>query len=588
MLSQSTDKKISGLDWILQFIKRFPIVYNCDERLRSLSAAETIRNVSEAYREKNCANVPTIEELEVYYTNVLEQQLQDLMAKVWITDTQGYNFQDGKLFAIRIDGDGETHQRLVFSAPLTVSQITKRDDEYLITFKWLGTAFTKTVSEFLTFANSNLKLSGASRQHFAEFLFALISQAKDNDLITDDPSPIIVDDDGIIRVNYDVSSIDIKKSMSLLRDFYEWTSNPSALLSAMSFALTGPLHYYIRQMAPADFLVPIHLSDGQTGAGKTSMAALFCVRGYAQDKDSAILSKQRVATRFTFMKALGDSTLPVIINDIGMSWLKQLLEEIKNAREGAIIGSRGKADQTVNDYILKRSLFLTMNETFDPFSDAALNRRFITEHFSDSEVKRQDKKRFRDLENRLTPGFMFGLFSDVFDGRMIGDVVRDITQTDGPDGFVQYGLDRINELCFKHGVPPFPPYRAQNTLKSGGEVEELCQWLVGMWRKINDADDYGRHYNYSGIDRTNLDVDIISIDSDRSTIYVIWFIGSTFQKARKELQLPWANATDMLNNIVPNPVVSVHAKMRNHKFGPDSAKAFALKYVVTENMDGGS
>lgn len=287
---------------IIEFVKKYPAVYDCDERLEKLKAQDTIRNEYEAYSKLNGSNVPTLTELMEYSEWVSIQHMQDLQNPLKINKSLKYALHDGTFDRIRVDADDEDHPKHIFSAPLLIRDIIRRDTEFLIEYQWLDAIDTKPVAEFLTFVNQSLKLSGNSKQAFAEFTFALISKALEEEIITKDPAPILVDDNGKIEVNFDTTGLDTKKNLILLRDFYNKASNQHAFVSAFATAVIAPLSFEIRRRTPSEFIMPIYLAMGQTDASKTSLLSIFVQNGYNQSKEMAVLSNEQVMTPFTFTK----------------------------------------------------------------------------------------------------------------------------------------------------------------------------------------------------------------------------------------------------------------------------------------------
>jgi hypothetical protein len=566
-------EKPSTFEQIKDFVTAYPRVWEDDQRLHALKHAETLRNAAEAYLQINKSKIPTNSEIAEFRELVKWQLMADLTENIGQTNTQGFLLKNGKFHKVSQTDDGEIYKKLIFSAPLQITGITDRDGDYLIKYSWLDTADSRPADEFLTFINSTLKLSGTARQAFAEFLYALIGQAKEKGMIVDDPTPISVSRDGVIGVNFDVQNMNTSAILSAIRGFHPRSTNPRAFLSALSYATTAPLHYHIRKYSPPQFLTPLHVSNGITGSGKTTTCAIFVLNGYAQRKQEGVLGLEQVRTAFTLAHNLGDSTLPVIINDVNTEWLDRLSEQLKNISESSIASDRGRPDQTINRREVKRSIFITMNQEIALGDDAARARRNILESYTKENLAKQDFQAYNAFTDSLPDGFMFGIFKEIYQGKNVLDVVKEVRNITSSSGFVNYGIGKINELCGKYNVDPFPLYNSDQVETAGGPAGMLCEWFIDQWNRLNTLDASGRVYApYPEVSATEL-----HIREDKG-IHTIYFTGAAYKAAKNRLGFKFNSATDLLNNIVNDPIVKVVFSLKNHKFQGTSLKAFCLEY----------
>ena len=568
-----TNKRITPFEQIQDFVQKYPRAWQCDLRLHGLKTAETLRNFAESYSEMNSCKIPTYHEITEYWESVEAQILADLAAEIWISGSKGHSLSNGLFSKLSIDRDDVKHTTLICGMPLILTGIVQHDDDYVIRYLWLNAPDSKPANEFLTFVNTTMKLNGAAKQAFAEFIYALIRQANDRGMIDDEPSPISVGIDGKITVNYEVAEMDPAMIIESLRDFYANSTNPKAYLSAFAYALTGPLHYYIRKFSPPEFLMRLHVSYGITGSGKTTTDALFTLHGYAQRKEQGILNLEQIRTGFTLAHNLGNSTLPVIINDVSGEWLEKFSEQLKNMSESNIASDRGRPDQTINRRELKRSIFITLNQEIAPGDDAARARRYILESYNKDNLQRQDKMKYNAFMDSLPYGFMFRIFNEIYADQNIYEVIKEITQTTVSTDFINYGLEKINDLCKKYGAEPFPAYKDNQVLMANGPAGMLCEWFIDQWNRLNTLDLNGRVYApYPEVSATELHV------REDNGIYTVFFTGAAYKIAKNKLGLRFNSATDLLNNIVDDPVVKVVFSFKNHKFAGTSLKAFCLEY----------
>lgn len=566
MINQHVDITFS----IGDFVKNFPHVWLCDERLHTLKIAETLRNEYEAYHQKNCGNIPTIDQLARYSDAVREQQYRELMENVEITDTTGYRFTDGKLYRLKTDSNGDVHEKMIFAAPLRIMGIVQMDDAYSVEFKWLEKDITKPIDEFLTFINSRMKLSGTAKQNTAEFVYGLIKKAKDSGLITPNQSPVYIDDDRI-RVRYDVSGIDIQRNLRLIREFHDKSTNPHAYRAALAMATIAPLSYYVKKYARSGFIFPITVFSGDSKTGKTSILGLFIVAGFDQDPKDADLPAGAVATAFTLGDALSNGVLPVIFNDLNQGWFTRNSESLKNLTEHTLALVRGRPDLTVTTWDARRLPFLTTNGLIQPGDDSALNRRYVLEVFTSEHRKRRNESIFTEIWDKLQHGFLFAVVKELYEGINIHELASELGRAVDSSQFVQSILNHVNKLCEKLMIPMFPPYVAteQSLMFADDDFINVIEFAISEFKKLQTTDYYG------GRKASDLTLDDIDVDfMPDSTI--VWLTATGYKKMWKKLGLRHTRITELISDYVDNSTYGITANGKFHRFNQSPGRGYAL------------
>ena len=495
----------------------------------------------------------------------------------WFDDENGIRFSGGNLYRLK-KGEKEEHKRLLLSAPLTIDRVVKTDHGTEIDYTFAGIERRATIKDLVSQVSVDMRSTRDANKSLSELLYKYEQEniSKGNFDIQHDP--IFIDEEDLIRVGYDSTGIDVKDTLALLRDFYPRSANPHAFLSALGFNLIAPLAYHIRIRAPVGYLFPIRVSYGHTEGGKTSMDSIFVLKGYDQDKDAGLLTDEQVATPFTFEKNMGDSTLPVIINDVEADWLSRVSTVLKNSSENPTAGDRGNPDQTITRRRMKRALNITSNEVVSPSDDAAKNRRYILEEYTEEHVKRRNPAAFQKFIDALPDGFMFALFQEVFDGVLIDNIIKDLLRTEDTCGFVNFSINLINRICAKYRIEPFPAYKA-NLNDGPDSFTELAEWLQSQWYRLRNVDENGKPLApYPDIDRSEIDVD----ETDSATIF--WFTGAAYKIAQKKLNLPHKTVTALFSNYVENRRIQIFAINRSHRFQHFAGRGFALKIIDEEAL----
>lgn len=503
------------------------------------------------------------------------------LTPLWFDDKHGVALNDGNLYSVRevFDPDKQENivtKKFVVHLPLEITKISRRDGDYIVDFKWISAEDSKPLDDFISFVSGRAKLTGRTRELFAGYINSYIAAEKKAKRINIEELPIMIDGDGVIRVTYNLepmlSHIGVEEILRSLVKFRQHASNPHAFDSALSFALTAPLHYELRKRTPADTAIPIHVSFGATSTGKTSISSFFAVEGYDQSKDNAIISLQSVRTRFTWLHMLAQGTLPVVLDDMKIEWIDDLSEELKNISNSSMAGVRGRQDQTVKSYSARRAIFITLNDVVIRSENAALARRSILEEYTPEIKQKLDPVAFDNVRAELPRGFMFFIFKEVFDGKNIDNVVEEVRKCRSPTDFVNYGLSKINELCRLFDLPEFLKY--QDAAQSDGSPGQLmCEFFLVQWNRINNVDENGRvRPPYPDLDRDQIDVDTIE-----PGVYSIFFTAAAYSYARSRLKLKFMTARDLLNNVVNDDRIAIGA-YKTHRFQNTTLKAFNVRF----------
>lgn len=559
---------------IEDFISRYPHAYHCDQRLHQLKAHETIRNIAETYTQKNHDNVPTIEEIQVYFNAVHEQMFTDLASEIWITEKKGYSLHDGLFNKLSRDDGDEVHTALICAMPLQITSITQSDTEYLIHYSWLETHDVKDIDDFLLSIPSKLHMTGNVKMKFSEFITEMVGQARDQGIVSLELDPVYIDDDGGIRVSVDTTKYDNRNNLRLIREFYDRTTHQQAYLVSFAMGLIAPLSYEIKKRSISGYIFPVPVFFGRTELSKTSTIATFVQYGFSQTKDEAVMPRERIRTPFMFMKMLTKTTLPVIYNDVDDEWFESNKDTIKSMTENAVVGARGRANQDYTDYPVKRYVFISSNEIINPSDDASRNRRYILCEFNADIEKRKNPKAYSEFITEIQPGFMFGLIDEIFGGMPFSDLLKAVTATKDGWELVQVILTYVNTLAKTYGIPEFPLPHTMEIGVPDDDFMAFIQYCLEQWHRLEQTDDYGRPRGYVELSKSEIDID----DMNDGT-YIIWFVGNAFRKASRRLGLKHERATSLIKDYVRNDTYGVLEKGdKSHKFDGVPMKAFAIWY----------
>lgn len=564
------------LEIIRDFIKKYPNTWKCDSRLPNLRGAETLRNTYEAYREKNCENVPSLDDLQKYWHDVNGQIFQDVCREIKLNDDNLYSLDDdGCFYKVHMSEDN-TISKLIFKAPLTILAVTeygnRENIQYRIHYRWLGKEDYRDAPEFLQHIGNTLKLNGTARQHFGQFLYELIRELKEKNMIDYEPDPVGLDRDKNVHVDADTEGIDIKETLHILREYHDRSSNPHAFRSVMAMAVIAPLNIEIKRYARPGFIMPMPLLMGETKASKTSLTGIFVQTGLNQTQTEGMLADQTIATHYTFVDALSRSVLPAMLNDLDQAWFTKSTTILKNISEHVIAFSRGRPDLSIVSKEARRLPFLTSNEIIRPSDDAAAHRRYVVELFTEQHVKRKNEALYNAFMDKIKPGFLYHIIREIYGGHSIHEIVSELQNAKSSTEFVQIILNRINELCRKYGVDPFPPYTAnddESDLFTDDDFTAVIEYATAEFHKMQSTDEWGHIKN---TDLTFDDIDMEPVGENT----IIWLTGTGYRKIQRKLNLKHRTISELFSNYVKNDRYGITSRDKFRRFNGTPARGFAI------------
>ena len=173
--------------------------------------------------------------------------------------------------------------------------------------------------------------------------------------------------------------------------------------------------------------------------------------------------------------------MPFLIDDIKNDWLKYHSEELKGSTDSVKFMARGTKAQTQNTWDMVGMPVFTMNE--EPTVPLALSDRIIMSHYSEENSKRQNKKEFEKLADRLKPGFMFNLIKETLEGKTISEVLQKVHKSAETDQEINqkllaYAHALLSDLCKKYDLK-FPEMPTVDTETNGFDLlESFCVYVA--------------------------------------------------------------------------------------------------------------
>jgi hypothetical protein len=133
------------------------------------------------------------------------------------------------------------------------------------------------------------------------------------------------------------------------------------------------------------------------------------------------------------MKHLGESNLPALFDDLPQNWISAHKEDLKSYVQTGHFGDRGKGDQTLIEYRGRGSFIGTINDDIMIDDDLALSMRLLIIRFTEYNRKRENKAKFDSMFDSLPDGFMYELFSTIFEGKNIREILEGVEKFEGMD-----------------------------------------------------------------------------------------------------------------------------------------------------------
>ena len=455
-----------------------------------------------------------------------------------------------------------------------------------------------SISDFLTSARSTYSLNTSQVQYLKLVLDALVTEEDNNGNVEDFlTSPINIFNDGI-QVDFpDLNNGEILKK---LRDFCEVTTNQRAYLVTMGWSLLAPFHYALKSRAKGTIQCPLLVFTGRTKGGKTALASFFVGQGFNQSKDGYFFGSESVKKIFTLMKHLAETNLPALLDDVPASFNFDHKDALKSYVQTGIFGDRGRGDQTLITYKGARSFAETLNEDIMIDEDLAFNNRIIQEKYTKDSADKKNLTTWNDFINSIPSGFMISIIKELFNSKNINDILREVETFDDGLQWINFGLNKINTLCQKYGIPPFPNYERTSEKDFNTYAVEIAQAFIAENLRIKNSEEEYQENDGDGGERTIRNVKYRSKiegefkveekDFEGKTRYFIYFTGSAFKTltSAQYLKVPYRNATEFLNNIESSDEgvrVESDGKPISKKIGNMPLKVFSISIPKFEGAE---
>jgi len=417
-----------------------------------------------------------------------------------------------------------------------------------------------SISDFLTFAKSSYSLNTNQVQSLKLALDALVTEEDNNGNVEDFlTSPINVFND-IIKVDF--PDLDNAANLRKLRDFREVTTNRRAYLLTLGWSVIAPFHYVLKSRATGIIQAPLLVFTGRTKGGKTALASFFVGQGFNQPKDAYFYGSEAIRTNFTFMKHMSETNLPAVLDDVPASFNSIHKDALKLYVQTGHFGDRGKGDQTLTQYKGARSFIETLNEDIMLDEDLAFNNRIIQEKYAKDSAEKKDLTAWNDFTSSLPSGFLISIVKELFNGQNINDILREVQTFDNGIEWINLALNKLNILCNKYGIQPFPEYDGISEKDFSTYAIEIAQTLIAEYQRIKNSEEVYQPDDGDGGEMMVKKVKYRSKiegefkieekqDSTGKTRKFIYFTGSAFKTLTNAqyLKVPYRNATEFLNNI---------------------------------------
>ena len=378
----------------------------------------------------------------------------DKLLEFLLEENIGVKLTDGKFYTLYLKEDEKGNEywedHFMFSAPLTIHALTKQGDKWKIRYGFDNEKRLDFIDTMLSLMTNKMKLDRNSSKFFAQFLYKFKVDRETRNRFEVMHENVDVENDGII-----VNRIPEQATAEILKtliDIYTISTFPNSFLISLEYALLVPFSYEIRQKGQK---FPYRLSAGKTHGGKTTDQSLIILKGFDQPIKERKESLNTIRTIFTLGQQVEKSRLPFLVDDINNEWLKYHSEELKGSTDSVKFMARGTKAQTQNTWDMVGMPIFTMNE--EPTVPLALRDRTIISHYTEENSKRQNKKEFEKLADRLKPGFMFNIIQETLGGKTISGILQDVHKSVKTDGeinqkLLDYAHSLLADLCKKYGL----------------------------------------------------------------------------------------------------------------------------------------
>jgi len=456
-----------------------------------------------------------------------------------------------------------------------------------------------SIADFLTFARSMYSLTTAQVQSLKLVLDAFVTEEDSNGNVEDFlTSPINVFND---MIQVDFPDLNNAESLKKLRDFYEITTNRRAYLLTLGWSVIAPFHYVLKSKATGIIQAPLLVFTGRTKGGKTALASFFVGRGFNQSKDGYFFGNEAIRKIFTFMKHMSETNLPAVLDDVPASFNSDHRDALKSYVQTGNFGDRGHGDQTLTQYKGARSFIETLNEDIMLDEDLAFNNRIIQEKYTKDSAEKKNLAQWNDFINSIPSGFMISIVKELFNGQNIDDILREVETFENGIQWINFGLNKLNTLCNKYGIPPFPSYDRTSEKDFNTYAVEISQAFIAEDQRIKTSEEEYWEDDGDGGERATKKVKYRSKiegefkveekqDSEGKTRYFIFFTGSAFKTLTNAqyLKVPYRNATEFLNNIESSDDgvrVEFDGKLISKKIGNMPLKVFCISVPEFEGAE---
>ncbi|MEM3271951.1 MAG: hypothetical protein QXX42_01815 [Thermoplasmatales archaeon] len=477
----------------------------------------------------------------------------------------------------KIDDYDEVRKDIIY-AGLKFKECVIHDGLPKIRATFNGIEFVSELEEWMRILGNALRGTRDDNKKIRIFLQKYIdsniSNAKEYHL-----DPIWVND---MKIHVKPTNNDIKLILTKLRELYNITTNQNAFITAMAWSLFAPLSYYFRSNGRP---VPFLILSGKSG-GKTELLALFIAKGYGQNRTVAILGENSIMTEFTSMRALGDSIMPVVFDDVSLKYLAENAEWLKNIYSHSEAGKRGRSDQTVITYFNKRNIAFTCNQEI--VLDSAELERFLVENYTQKHKERENPPLYYSLIDELPDGFMLTLFYEIFNNmdlkKLMSEMWYDLKDRSMFNWkIIEYLISKINILCKQHNVPTFPEFDIQKAIQreqysiKHDWIEVIFEKLYNEWQKMISGSIFPSA-------KSSLNEFDFNVEEEKDNYIRIDLTRAGFEKVKKELRnCPYNTLTDLLNNMDPNNKF-LTLKFSTHRFNNKITKTLTfIKDLKKEN-----
>jgi len=456
-----------------------------------------------------------------------------------------------------------------------------------------------SINDFLISVRSIYSLNQGQIQSLKLVLDALVTEEESNGNVEDFlTSPINVFN-GVIRV--DSPDVDNAENLRKLRDFHEVTTNQRAYLLALGWSVLAPLHYALKSRATGIIQAPLLVFTGRTKGGKTALASFFVGQGFNQPKESHFYGNEAIRTNFTFMKHMSETNLPAVLDDVPASFNFVHKDALKLYVQSGHFGDRGRGDQTLTQYKGARSFIETLNEDIMLDEDLAFNNRIIQEKYTKDSAEKKNLALWNDFTKSIPSGFMISIVKELFNDQNINEILKEVERFDNGTEWINLGLNKLNVLCEKYGIPAFPNYERSCERDFNTYAVEIAQGLIAEDQRIKTSEEEFEESDGDGGERTVTKVRYRSKiegefkvetrqDSNGKTRKFIYFTGGAFKTltAGQYLRVPYRNATEFLNNIESSDEgvrVEFDGRLISKKIGGVPLKVFCISIPEFEGAD---